>query len=391
MSTACARLAALLAALGLSACLDPGDGPGASGPGLEPPILGDRGSDGDLNDLGNGGGSDPLGGMTDQETTGSANGASDPTPTAPPADLSADGGVPDGGVPRVPVPPPVAVGCVTDVTAGAHTFACDGISHDVRIPADCLAWSCGLILDVHGGTMSSAMEDKNTNLQSLGAEHGYVVLQPSAFGGLWAAGVDDAKVFAFANELVEAFHLDEDRIHMTGFSQGGYMTWRFVCQHTDWLASAAPAAAAGAAAISVETGCTFTGSDVPSGEIPLLYMHGTTDALVDFQNAETLRAAVRTTYETTDEAVVDGDDGFTRTRYTNARGVPFEFIEHGYASASAVGVPPIGVAIVGHCYPGSEDFTPTLPGQLMAFGCEPPTAFHWGEEVIRFFMAHPRR
>ena len=81
---------------------------------------------------------------------------------------------------------------------------------------------------------------------------------------------------------------------------------------------------------------------------------------------------------------------FTRTRYTSARGTPFEFIEHDYVSPSMVGVPPLGVAIMGHCYPGSEDWTPTEPDQLMAFGCQPKAEFHWGEQVMAFFMAHPK-
>jgi polyhydroxybutyrate depolymerase len=106
--------------------------------------------------------------------------------------------------------------------------------------------------------------------------------------------------------LIASFHLDERRVHMTGFSQGGYMTWRFICQHADLLASAAPAATGGMANISLEVDCAFTGSDKPTRALDILYMHGTADA-------------------------------------------------------------------------------------LMAFGCEPPNGFTWGETVIEFFMAHPRR
>jgi polyhydroxybutyrate depolymerase len=307
----------------------------------------------------------------------------------------------DGGVdpledaalpfPPVPVPEPMPLRCITDVSAGVHTFSCDGITHDLGVPEYCIRTQCGLIVDVHGGTMSSRMENKNTELQRLGGEHGFVVLQPSAFGGLWNASFDDAKVLAFARDVIEVFHLDERRIHMTGFSQGGYMTWRFACAHTDWLASVAPAAAAGNANISPEVGCTFAGSDAPSGPIPILYMHGTKDALVDFQNGQTLTSAVRAFYETGDAELVADRDGFRRERFTSAQGALLETIQHDYASASMVGVPPLGVAIVGHCYPGSDDQTPTEPGQLMAFGCSPPNGFHWGEEVLRFFLAHPRR
>jgi len=120
-------------------------------------------------------------------------------------------------------------------------------------------------------------------------------------------------------------------------------------------------------------------------------MHGAADALVSFDNAVTKRDAVIAAFELAAGEVVASGDGYSRTRHGNARGTEFELFEHDYRSASAVGVPPLGVAIEGHCYPGSTDLTLTEPGQLMAFGCEPPTAFTWGESVIEFFIAHPRR
>lgn len=304
-----------------------------------------------------------------------------------------DGGTDDAGtLPTIPVPPPEKLNCITDVSAGLHSFECDGITHDLNIPEACLTNQCGLVIDVHGGTMSSRMENNNTDMQRIGSEHGYVVLQPSAAGNLWDADTDDAKVFAFAKDVVSAFHLDEQRIHMMGFSQGGYMTWRFVCQHSDWLASAVPAAAAGEANISAEVGCTFTGDDVPHGEIPVLYMHGHKDGMVPFENVAVLLDNVRKVFETGEGEVIAQGDGFTRTRYSNARGNVLELIEHDYASPSEVGIPPLlGVAIMGHCYPGSHDLMATEPDQLMAFGCTPPTAFHWGEEAMKFFIAHPKR
>ena len=291
----------------------------------------------------------------------------------------------------VPVPPPVASGCVDDVNAGLHSFSCDGLTFMTNVPERCIATQCGLVIDVHGGTMSAEMEDKNTEMRARGAERGYVVIQPNANLGLFDAANDDPIVFAFANSVIDVFHLDPDRVHMMGFSQGGYMTWRFACAHTDWLASAAPAAAAGEANISAEVGCTFTGQDRPHGELDILYMHGHRDGLVDFANAEVLRDAVIAAYAADQHELIDSGDAFMRTRYTNAAGTRFEFLEHDYATDSAVGEPPLGVAIVGHCYPGSTDLEITLPDQLMSFGCTPPTGFTWAEEALRFFEDHPRR
>jgi hypothetical protein len=49
-----------------------------------------------------------------------------------------------------------------------------------------------------------------------------------------------------------------------------------------------------------------------------------------------------------------------------------------------------GVAIKGHCFPGSPDQSVTLPDQLMPYGCHPPNSFDWGQEVLKFFVAHPK-
>ncbi|HVU01044.1 MAG TPA: hypothetical protein VHE30_04800 [Polyangiaceae bacterium] len=305
----------------------------------------------------------------------------------------ADAGTPeDGGedlwVQGPPVRPPTKIRCITDVeTEEQPQVPCDGISFDLTIPPRCLTTECGMIFDVHGGTMSGAMEEKNTRLSELGKKYGYIVVHPNAFAGLWSYGVDDPKVLQFMLDMRDAFHVDPKRIHMTGLSQGGYMTWRFVCQHGDLLASAAPAAAAGAANISIEVGCTFTGQDVPSGEMDVLYMHGEFDGLVNYPNAVTLRDAVTAFWKTDAGTKIAGDGTYERTRFTEPGGHVFEFLKHEYQSPSAIAT----VAIKGHCFPGSPDQSVTLPGQLMSFGCTPPNSFDWGEEVMKFFVAHPKR
>lgn len=321
-----------------------------------------------------------------------ASGASDRAGTDPthPSAPALSGDEPSATAEDAPFLPPEPVGCVTEVTAGEHVFNCEDLVHVVSVPAPCLEHACGLVLDIHGGTMSANMEDNNTGARKFGAERDFIVLQPNAVGGVWRPNLDDPKVFAFAQSVVQAFHVNEKRIHAMGFSQGGYMSWRFVCAHSDWLASAAPAAAAGPVALIMEVGCTFSGTDKPAQEIPLLYMHGTKDALVNFQNGVALRDAVRTEWGMDAEEDLASSAAHRWVRYTNERGNLFEFIQHDYSTDSAVGIPPLGVAIVGHCYPGSGDLAASEPFQLMAFACKDDAAFTWGEAALDFFVAHPK-
>lgn len=331
-------------------------------------------------------------------------------------DTTSDGGAIIGA----PIPPPMPVGCITaDVlTPGVHQVSCDTTIDVITVPEQCTKTSCGVIVDVHGGMMSSQMEDKNTNMSALGMQHGYIVIQPNALQNpillnqrLFVAdqlGVpaDDTRVMDILTQVIQAFQADTSRIHMMGFSEGGYMTWRWYCQHSDLLASVAPGAAAWNCAILAtlgltppEIGCQFSGgnagTDVPVHHIPALYMIGSNDGLVDPACSDAwLASSVFPTLQLGAGEQVAGDATYTRTRYLGADGVPFEYISHQYTTTSSF----LGVALSGHCYPGSTDLTVTSPAQtvippdqLISFGCNDQCSFNWGEEVMKFFIAHPKR
>ncbi len=273
--------------------------------------------------------------------------------------------------------------CIKDVTpTESRVYSCGGLTFDVSIPAACAHERCGLIFDVHGLTMNGRIEDNNTHLAALGREHGYIVVNPNATPAApksrWDhQGADDAAIFVFMQEAIDAFHVDERRVHFTGFSQGGDMTWRFLCAHSDVLASVAPAAFG----LSKQTRLCFAEGQRGGTPRPILYMHGRRDALVNFSIAKDARDAVVASQGLSVSGVVSSDKDYRRTRYSNDSGQVFEFIEHRYISESKM--------LRGHCFPGSTD-SGEEEGQWLPLGCKPPNAFNWGEEVMRFFMAHPQ-
>lgn len=288
--------------------------------------------------------------------------------TDAPGDASTDAAADTG-------PDAVTAKCITDGTAGTHTFTCAGVRYDVTVPAACTSkGACGLVLDVHGATMTAKMEDANTQMRALGQKYGYVVVQPTAPGSApttsWTPGADDVKVHDVLVEAIAVLGVDPKRVHMTGFSQGGMMTSRFLCRWAELFASVAPAAG---------TGCTFVGADAPSKEVPVLYLHGTADVLVAFSQGTAQRNAAVAAWKMTGPTTVTSDGAHTRQRWTSAKGTVFEFVQHDYKATS--------LALQGHCYPGSTD-KGGEPGQLFSFACVPPNAFVWGEEVMAFFRAH---
>lgn len=274
-----------------------------------------------------------------------------------------------------------ASACGTDWSAGHHSVPCDGgITYEVEIPAACAQGPCGLVVDMHGYTMTADSEDENTQMRALGQQHGYVTVQPTAPKDnlnlpSWDQATHAPLVYAFLLEVASALPIDPKRVHAMGFSQGGGMTFRLVCSHADFFASAAPAGAL--------AGCEFSGADTPSEEVDILQVHGRQDAIVDFdQIALPQRDAALGAWPFGAPAVLEDDGAHKATRWTTASGTVFEFWEHDYQTTAQVAF----VALKGHCVPGGLDFD----GFPAGYSCLDPNTFVFGELAMQFFQAHTK-
>jgi len=299
-------------------------------------------------------------------------------------------GVIDGS-PVPDAPPPIAAGCITDVTPGDHTFTCGGLQVDVRIPAVCEAPGCGLILELHGDTGSGLLMDGHTNLRALGEQHGYIVLAPSGPpwpggpGSTWRAS-NDATLIAMTTQARDVFRVDPTKIHVTGFSRGSFVTWRLLCDHADLFASAAPGGGGDGTNFGEET--CFSNNRTPSRNLPILFLMGQKDASVGYDSLVKIRDAAVATYQLGTKATVDSDTTYHHDRWSGSS-VPtvpttvIETFDHGYSTVSDG---PFGSA-QGHCIPGS---TSDPYAAQYAIPCKGPNSFVWGEEVMQFFLEHPK-
>jgi len=323
-------------------------------------------------------GSSPHGASNDAAAGSNAVGDAAPGSDARPADAAM----------------PISDACLPSPHVGHEVYACNGFNFDVEVPAGCLAGGCGLIIDVPGRTMDAAMQDANTGMRARGDAAGFIVIQPNANPAppqstFDPTPADDAKLYDFFTRAIAVYAVDPHRIHMTGFSEGGFMTWRFLCDHADLFASVAPGAAASNCTILQIPACSFTGTQLPSRQLPILYMHGTADEdYVQYECAQPQIDAVVAAWGLTSQGIIASDATYRRTRWTNASGGLLEFISHDYYSTQEVLFIP-QTKLEGHCYPGSTD-PGGLTGQLMSFKCEQPASFTWGEEVMKFFVAHPK-
>ncbi len=302
----------------------------------------------------------------------------------------------EGSVPSTPVPdgatvdavPPMPSGCITDVAAGDHVFTCGGLRVDARVPAACGAPGCGLILVLHGDTGSGLLMDEHVKLRDLGDQHGYVVVAPSGPpfgqglpGGTWHAE-NDATLIDIVDQFTGVFRVDPKKVHVTGFSRGGFVTWRLLCDHADRFASAAPAGAGDGANFGEAT--CFSQGRAPARDLPILFLMGRTDVSVGYGAMVQIRDAAIAQYGATGPQVLVQDGAYVHGRWTGAAGQTgvIETLDHAYETVD----PGPWSDARGHCIPGSA-MDPQAP--QYAIPCKLPNAFVWGDKVMEFFLAHP--
>lgn len=314
----------------------------------------------------------------------------------PPSDAS-------GGFSYKPTP----AGCVTDVSPGDHTFTCEGLTVDVTIPdmaTKCATAGCGLILELHGDTGTGPLLDAHMELRSRGANFGFIVVAPTgpAIGSLgsppislpgstWKASTD-AKLVAITQAFASVFKPDPKRVHVTGFSRGGFASWRLACDHSDLFASVAVGGAGngatplGGSPLSSEATC-FEGTHYPARNIDILMLMGRTDP--QYNKMVSVRTNAKTKYGLVEaDTLTVGTPTLMVTHQVARRAgnAVVEWIDHGY-EVNSNNADPYGKGAKGHCIPGSK-VGPSANRYNIA--CQAPNAVDWGAEVLTFFTAHPK-
>jgi polyhydroxybutyrate depolymerase len=209
------------------------------------------------------------------------------------------------------------------------------------------------------------MEDA-TNMVALGKANDFVVVHPHK--GTWSVSTDKAVIFTFMEQAIEAFDVDRKRIHATGYSQGGQISWALACEHADVIASVAPTEE-----INRVSDC-WKSVTLPAREIPVLFAYGKQDTIGGgYAAAQEAVNDFVDSYAMTGPETIAGAEGtsYHRQRWTSGSGNVLEFITHDYRSGF----------LAGHCLP--------LEGGTTFVNCTEPVDYNWGEEAVAFFKAHP--
>jgi polyhydroxybutyrate depolymerase len=154
-----------------------------------------------------------------------------------------------------------------------------------------------LVLVLHGGAGSAAMQRQRTGFDAVAQRDGFMVVYPqgSEFRpGMhaWNTGylmrrqvgtVDDvAFLDALIDRLIDQYGADPKRVYMTGGSNGGMMTMVYATQRAERLAGIAPVIAA-----------MFSFDVRPSRPIPILLINGALDQEVPIDGGMSRNPLVR--------------------------------------------------------------------------------------------------
>lgn len=148
--------------------------------------------------------------------------------------------------------------------------------------------SVPLLFNFHGYTSNALQQMWYGDFRPIADTAGFIIVHPEGtidgtgnthFNVGWGgSSVDDVGfTVALIDELAANYNLDEDRVYSTGMSNGGFMSFKLACELSDRIA-----------AIGSVTGSMTLGSTIPcspSHPIPVLQIHGTTDATVAYNGS----------------------------------------------------------------------------------------------------------
>lgn len=154
-----------------------------------------------------------------------------------------------------------------------------------------------LVLVLHGAFSTARRMEQTSGFSEVSDREGFLVAYPSGAYGLfgllhhWNAGHccgkaadDDLDDVGFLDKVIDDISqrvaVDESRIYMVGFSNGGMLTHRYAAERTQRLAAAAPVGAALSGRASSQE--PWWRPPTPSDRLPMIIFHARDDDSVPY-------------------------------------------------------------------------------------------------------------
>lgn len=154
--------------------------------------------------------------------------------------------------------------------------------------------SIPLVVLLHGYGSTGVQQESYMKFESVAEKNKFILVYPdgtidSVGRRFWNATDaccsffspvdDDAYLLAVLKEMESNFSIDAKRIYFVGHSNGGFMSYRMACRHSDRIAAIASLAGA---SYSTATDCG------PKNSVSVLQVHGTNDGTILFEGGQIL-------------------------------------------------------------------------------------------------------
>ncbi len=254
-----------------------------------------------------------------------------------------------------------------------------------------------VVLDLHGYSEGAIVHEMMSSLGAFGDQHGFITITPEGQGPIprWDTGLastDMKFVGDLLDQVEQTLCVDQNRIYVTGLSNGAFMTSAVACKYADRIAAAAPVAG-----IRDIKGCK------PARPVPVIAFHGTGDTFVAYDGGVGSSVANLPAPDGSGKTI--GEEG---TLTPQPKGPTIPEITAAWAKRNGCRTQPIEKAVTadvnlitfrcpkgaetelysvtggGHSWPGSEF------SQRVASVVGPTTMSISANELMwKFFQAHP--
>jgi len=160
------------------------------------------------------------------------------------------------------------------------------------IPRQSPAKNRPLVLAFHGGQGNGRKLARQTGLNRVAEQHGFLVVYPNSRkywnDGRATTGTAKNDIFfvtMLIDSLVETQRVDRRRVYATGASNGGMFTLRLACEMADEIAAFAPVIAS--FPVAYQSRCR------PGRAVPIMLINGTKDIFIPWQGGQILKGRRR--------------------------------------------------------------------------------------------------
>ena len=223
-------------------------------------------------------------------------------------------------------------------TTVTSSFEYDGVSRDYRLYIPAIydgSQPAPLVFNLHGYGSDNVSQELYGDFRPIADTANFIIVHPQGllddFGSThWNTfGTSTVDDLGFLSALIDTiyanYNINADRIYSTGFSNGGFMSYKLACLLSGRIAAIAPV---GGSMTTAEFGVCNT-----NHPMPVLHIHGTADETIPyagnilFMPIDDIVDHWVTFNECTSDPVVnditdsDPDDGCSATQYVYENGL----------------------------------------------------------------------